>query len=320
MGKYRINIELISTQNKYRVSRDRMQIIRIDIEKCTQCGACIRECAPTVISKIVDETNSKGTVVKFYDPYDACSRCGHCLAVCPTEAIQFSAADPCFEFEGLKKPQDIPYSTIMELIRARRSTRQFKDKPVPKEEIEAVLEAMRYAPSASNEQNWEYIVFTNREQIQTFSKKVTSIIEFTHKLVSNKIISNVFLWGNIRKLVKDPSFLYSMANLITKVKEGGDPIFFNAPCVIVLHSPVYGNMAGCDSGIALTHGMLAAQSRGLGTCWIGIAQETVQRIKKLGKWLGIPKGRKVWGIMIMGYSKVKFLRAPPRNPLRIEWK
>ncbi len=297
-----------------------MQIKGIDIEKCTQCGACINECAPSVIVKVNDETNPKGTVVKYDDPNDACSRCGHCLAVCPTEAIQFSAPDPCFEFEVLKKPQDVPYSTMMELLRARRSIRQFKEKPVPKEEIEAVLEAMRYAPSASNEQNWEYIVFTDREHIQTFSKKITSVIELTYKIVSNKIISNVFLWGNIRKMVKDPSFLYSMKGLVTKAKDGKDPIFFNAPCVIVLHSPVYGNMAGCDSGIALTHGMLAAQSRGLGTCWIGIAQETVQRIKKLGKWLGIPKGRQVWGVMILGYPKVKFLRAPPRNSLNIEWK
>jgi nitroreductase/NAD-dependent dihydropyrimidine dehydrogenase PreA subunit len=297
-----------------------MQINGIDIEKCTQCGSCIKECAPAVIIKVKDKTNPKGTLVKFEDPYDTCTRCGHCLAVCPTEAINYSDADSYYEFQKLKTPQDVPYSTIMELIRARRSTRQFKDKLVPKEEIEAVLEAMRYAPSASNEQNWKYIVFTEPEQIQTFSKKVTSIIEFTYKLVSNKIISNVFLWGNIRKMVKDPGFLHSMSNLVIKSKEGKDPIFFNAPCVIVLHSPVYGNLAGCDSGIALTHGMLAAQSRGLGTCWIGIAQETVQRIKKLRKWLCIPKGRQVWGVLILGYPKIKFLRAPPRNPLNIEWK
>ena len=178
-----------------------MQITGIDIEKCTQCGACIKECVPSVLVKVADETNPKGTVVKFEDPYDSCSRCGHCLAVCPTEAITYSNVDPCFEFEELKKPQDVPYSTIKELVRSRRSIRQYKDKPVPKQEIEAVLEVMRYAPSASNEQNWKYIVLTDPEQIQTFSKKVTSVIEFTYKLVSNKIVSNVFLWGNIRKMV-----------------------------------------------------------------------------------------------------------------------
>jgi len=297
-----------------------MQITGIDSEKCTQCGACINECAPSVIVKVSDNSNPKGTIVKYEDPYDSCSRCGHCLAVCPTQAITYIGADKCFEADMLKKPQDIPYSTIIELIRARRSIRQYKDKPVPKEEIEAVLEAMRYAPSASNEQNRKYIVLTDPEQIRTFSNKITSVIEFTYKLVSNKIISNVFLWGNIRKLVKDPGFLHSMERLVTKAKDGKDPIFFDAPCVIVLHSPVYGNMAGCDSGIALTHGMLAAQARGLGTCWIGMAQETVQRIKKIGKWLGIPKGRQVWGVMILGYPKVKFLRAPPRNSLNVEWK
>ncbi len=277
-----------------------MQIKGIDIEKCTQCGACIQECAPAVISKFVDETNPKGTVVKYDDPYDACSRCGHCLAICPTEAINYSDAEPTFASEGVKKPQDVPYSTIMEILRARRSIRQYKDKPVPKEEIEAVLEAMRYAPSASNEQNWEYMVFTDREQIQTFSKKITSVIELTHKLISNKIISNVFIWGNTRKLVQDPSFLYSIENLIKKVEEGKDPIFFNAPCVIVLHSPVYGNMAGCDSGIALTHGMLAAQSRGVGDMLDWNCPRNRAKDKKTGKMARNTKRQKSLGSIDFG--------------------
>ncbi len=296
-----------------------MLITGIDDEKCIACGECLTECAPSLFTRVEVEKGSNENPIRYADPYDACSRCGHCLAVCPTNAISYSGADPCFESEGLKKPEDVPYERVMELLRARRSTRQFKDKSVPKEEIEAVLEAMRYAPSASNEQNWEYMVFTDPEQIQTFSKKVTDVIGTTYKLVSNKIIASL-IPGNTGKMVRDPSFLYSMERLVTKANNGLDPIFFKAPVVIVLHSPIYGNLAGCDSGIALTHGMLAAQARGLGTCWIGIAQETVQRVKKLGKWLGIPKKRQIWGVMILGYSKAHFKRAPPRNALNVQWK
>jgi nitroreductase len=39
-------------------------------------------------------------------------------------------------------------------------------------------------------------------------------------------------------------------------------------------------MAGADIGIVLAHLMLAATTKGLGTCWIGFAQEALNSSKK----------------------------------------
>ncbi|KPK80491.1 MAG: 4Fe-4S ferredoxin, partial [Bacteroides sp. SM23_62_1] len=54
--------------------------IRIDKEKCTECGKCIREC-PTLS---LDESSYKTGRVHF-----TCCKCGKCIDVCPTHAIHY---------------------------------------------------------------------------------------------------------------------------------------------------------------------------------------------------------------------------------------
>ncbi|MHA1620177.1 MAG: nitroreductase family protein [Promethearchaeota archaeon] len=297
-----------------------MKIQAVDSEKCIKCGFCVLDCPSSLFSEKPKKSDNEDIEIIFSDPFNSCIACGHCLAICPTDAIEYEDADPCFSASGISNPQEVSYQQLLTMVRARRSIRHFKNQPIPKEEIKNILEAMRYAPSASNEQNWEFLVLTNAEYIQEFSDKITKLIGLTYKLLSVKLITKLFIWGQNRKLMQDPSFLLSMKRLLDRVERGEDPIFFKAPCVIVLHSPNYGNLAGCDAGISLTHGMLAAQARGLGSCWIGIAQETIQRVPKIKRWLNIPKGRTIWGILALGSPDVKYKRAPPRNPLKTKWK
>ncbi|MDI3543275.1 MAG: hypothetical protein PWP57_880 [Candidatus Atribacteria bacterium] len=49
----------------------------------------------------------------------------------------------------------------LEVIKKRRSVRQFKDLPVEKEKIEQIIDCARLAPSANNFQPWEFIVVTD---------------------------------------------------------------------------------------------------------------------------------------------------------------
>jgi len=71
-----------------------------------------------------------------------------------------------------------------------------------------------------------------------------------------------------------------------------------------------------DAGIALTYGMLEAESLGLGTCWIGLVQGAVPMNKEILKILGI-KGM-LLGAFTLGYPAVKYLRTVPRPPLKIK--
>ena len=52
-------------------------------------------------------------------------------------------------------------STIKDAILNRRSIRHFADRPVAREALEQVLEAVRWAPSWANTQCWEVVVVTD---------------------------------------------------------------------------------------------------------------------------------------------------------------
>lgn len=58
----------------------------------------------------------------------------------------------------------------MNNIYTRVSIRKYQDRPVEKEKTMAILKAAMQAPSATNQQPWEFFVVTNREKLEALSK------------------------------------------------------------------------------------------------------------------------------------------------------
>ena len=58
----------------------------------------------------------------------------------------------------------------MNSIFHRISVRKYEDRPVEKEKIMEILRAGMQAPSACNQQPWEFYVVTDKEKIQKLSK------------------------------------------------------------------------------------------------------------------------------------------------------
>lgn len=54
-------------------------------------------------------------------------------------------------------------------IRARRNVRTYLPDPVPDADLNRIAEAGWRAPSASNRQHWNFIIVTDREQLQALS-------------------------------------------------------------------------------------------------------------------------------------------------------
>ena len=54
-------------------------------------------------------------------------------------------------------------------IRARRNVRDYTDKALSEEALRRILEAGWRAPSASNRQKWDFVVVTDRTQLQQLS-------------------------------------------------------------------------------------------------------------------------------------------------------
>jgi nitroreductase len=54
-------------------------------------------------------------------------------------------------------------------IRARRNVRSYVQEPIPDNELLRIVEAAWRAPSARNDQHWDFIIVTDRDQLQELS-------------------------------------------------------------------------------------------------------------------------------------------------------
>ena len=269
-----------------------MSIIGINKEKCSNCKQCIQECGRGYFS-----LNEKGEVL-FNEKLKTCNICGHCIAVCPEEAIITENLNDVETFPGIDSPETIVDSEkLLRLLRAKRSIRWYKNKKVPKELLEKVFEAMRYAPSASNARKWRYVILSDPEKI---------------KALNNEIVKVNYAYMGFQ----------SGEQALKYFESTGRSIFYNAPHLIVLYyrtverSTVMVGLRANDAGIALTYGMLEAESLGLGTCWIGLVQGAVPMNKEILNILEI-KGM-VLGAFTLGYPAIKYRRTVPRPPLKIK--
>jgi nitroreductase/NAD-dependent dihydropyrimidine dehydrogenase PreA subunit len=296
-----------------------MKIKGIDDEKCIKCVECVKECPSHLFIKPETPLGEKRHIL-FEDPYNTCIECGHCLAICPTAAVLYEDAEKTIEFEDVSTPSSIVnYDDLIKILRSRRAIRRYESKPVPKEEISAVIDAMRYAPSARNAQSWGFIVLTDKEKIDRLKNEVIKMMVLLRKLVKYRKLLSLFFPKDLRKYINDPSTKRGLDDFFDNIEKGVDEIFYNAPVIIILYSPDNAGFAGNDAGIAFTYGMLAAQARNLGSCWIGYAQEVLRRYKKNRKWLEIPDNMNAYGVLIIGYPAVKYYRVPPRESLKIKW-
>ena len=257
----------------------------INLDKCTNCGQCIKECPMSNYS--LDKTQKQ----PIFDESKGCILCGHCIAVCPENAINFrDMRDDALNFEVNRDPSEfISYNIMHQFLRAKRSVRQYQSKKVPTEIIEKVIDSMRYAPTGANMRMLKCLILSEDENI---------------KLLSDSIINEIEKGG--------------VDNRLSKLRdEGIDPIFYKSPHVLILYSK--NPWDSINASITMTYGMLSAQSMGLGTCWIGFAQGVLLENSRIREeFTGIQTY--VLGVFTLGYPSVKYYRSPPRPPLEIRWK
>ncbi len=171
------------------------------------------------------------------------------------------------------------------LLFERRSVRRFLDTPVPREKIAACLEAARLAPSATNVQPWRFIVIDDPKLKEAFSKAAFSGIYSPTKFAARAPVLILVL--------SKPAIV---ANRLGKQIQG-----------VAFHL--------IDIGIAGEHLVLAAQERGLGTCWIGWFNP-----RRVRKFFRIPRSFKPVVVIAMGYPEKTEPRPKTRKELReIAW-
>jgi nitroreductase len=172
--------------------------------------------------------------------------------------------------------------SILDIIKKRASVRAYQDRPLPKETIDNILEAARYAPSARNAQPLEYRVITNKTLITRLSEGIAAAVR--------------------------------REGLPTKGPPDRRPDFFyGAPLLIIISGPKDNHWCQADAALAVENIMLYATSVGLGSCFIGMAK-FIERDKKLMRELHIPAVRGIVAAVICGYPAEK----PPAKEKRLK--
>ena len=297
-------------------------MINIDEMKCTSCGKCYDVCPGYVFS--ITESDGKQEFNMKY-PMQCCS-CGHCMSICPSNAI---TSDFAFleEFEVLE-PVDIESTALENLIFSRRSVRNYKPEPVPKEMIERLLQVATHAGTSSNGQSTAFIVIQDRQFLRELEKMVADalwdagikhlgkekglIIGFLNKKYGPEMVRQYRGYHGVIKRRRDNGDLHGNDRI-------GGMIFRNAPTVLVVHGEKGSALGAANSALAIRNMELLAITLGLGTCWIGFLPAAAEKEKKIGQYLDLPQNRAVYGALLVGYPKHKYEHKIPRKVRDIRW-
>lgn len=174
-----------------------------------------------------------------------------------------------------------------EVIRAilnRESCRSFTGEPLSDEVLETIVQAGTYAPNAGGRQPWLFVVVTNPSLLERLNK---SMIEVWKS------------WGHFDDDYAAPENMPNVSAI------------YNAPAAIFLlelpeHTPVV------SASLAAENMMIAAQSLGVGTCWVqSLAAEVFHGEEgyKLRRRISSPD-YEIVGAMLLGYPAENAYRRP----------
>ncbi|NVM52357.1 MAG: nitroreductase family protein [Candidatus Helarchaeota archaeon] len=288
--------------------------VQVDLNVCTKCGSCVREC-PHRLFYIRDEK------LVLRRPADIlCMECGHCGAVCPVNAVKLKKF-PLEQVIEISTDFKIPsYDTLMNLIRARRSVRQFKKDPVSEALWKKLLEAGRMSPTGHNDQLVHFTIVRNKDRLKEFSDQVTQgFIElaeiYKDKSKFNQIKSSMS--KTTFKIIKN-LVIPGLRIMLKGIERGEDFWRWNGE-VIIIHASKKTTTLIEDCSVAACHIMLAAKSLGLGTCSLGIATAAINVLENVKKVVNLPKNHIVAYTLAVGFPQVKYYRIPPRLPAKVTW-
>lgn len=271
-----------------------MSIFKIDEEKCDKGGICAMECPAHIIKM------TKEGPVPVKGAQEFCIQCGHCVAVCPKGAIslKFLSPDQCMPIE---KDLLLNADQTEHFLRSRRAVRRYKDKPVPKDLFEKALAIACCAPTGSNRQTVKWLVIDKKEDVTKIGAHVIDWMRYVLK--------------NHPKIAR----MFTMEALIIEWEKGSDRITRDAPQLVFAYaSDEYGSGAA-DCHTALAYLELALPGFNLGSCWAGYVNYGVSQWPNLARELKLPEKHTCHGALMVGFPKLKYYRAPRRNPPDIRY-
>ena len=162
---------------------------------------------------------------------------------------------------------------VLKVLKERRSIRAFRPEPLKKEDLDAIVEAGLYAPSAKNLQSTKLVV------------------------------------------VRDAAVLARLERLNSRIlgTPEGTP-FYGAPeAIVVLSDSEYPNWLQ-DGSLVMGNLMNAAAALGIGSCWIGFAQDFMDRPEIKARYK-VPEQCRFVSALSLGYAKGHLPEAQRKEPV-----
>ncbi len=302
-------------------------VMKIDREVCTKCGLCVQNCPFSCLENDADE------IPRMKEGNVGCFSCFNCMVVCAVDCIEivdtWHVDGPVFnkgwpeqklpltprDDEGNSSEWNLVERTVLE----RRSVRNFTDEPVSDHMIRRILEAGRFAPSATNGQNWKFTVVTDKavlDEIEQFSNALWTGVHGQY----NDDEQVVGLWQGfggdaLPKGAWEPrGFGRGLDQIVSKEL----PVYLGAPCVIFI--AVNDELFAPDlhAGIAGQNMNLVAQSLGLGMCWSGFGTGPEYNPDLKAK-LGFDDGWRIATTLCIGHPEFKQKGMVKRQYRPVTW-
>lgn len=177
-------------------------------------------------------------------------------------------------------------NATLKVIRNRRSIRQYKPEQISDEEVQAIIEAAVYAPTAINLQDWHF-----------------------------SVVQNAALLAKMRKIIKENMLNSGNPGMAERAQTPGYTAFHNAPTVIFLSAKEDSRFAQIDCGIAAENIALAAESLNIGSCIMTSSANLFMNDTsgEISRELGIPAGYKQICAVTLGYKAEHPTVAPRRD-------
>ena len=302
--------------------------MEFDPDTCSQCGNCLLNCPFQALEEGEDGTPQ-------HKAEYACFSCYNCMVACEDDAITiketYHVTEGVFKTASLPVPQSKPlrakdengqpvdWNPTERLVFERRSVRNFKPDPVPETIIRRILEAGRFAPSGGNCQPWKFIVITDKQLIEEMNASAKNILSMLYNTYNNDAMVKMLIpmyQQNQQSGLFDQRIILGGAGSIAR---DYGKVFLDAPVVILV---------ACDSraiggpqisaGICGQNMNIAAQSLGMGFCWIGFSQ-LIEMDPPLKEKLGLQEPWAINTAAVLGYPSFKQQGIVPREFRPVTW-
>ncbi|MDJ0667813.1 MAG: nitroreductase family protein [Desulfobacterales bacterium] len=296
---------------------DRQVSVVINGERCIGCGTCIAVCPSGTLALEAGQAIVSG--------HESLS-CGHCEAACPVEAIRIGALNnDSQQFATFRQqtdwlaPGSADIASLVQLMRSRRSCRNYQDRPVPLAVLQDLVKIGLTAPSGSNCQPWAFTLLPSRAAVLHLGDMIGA---FFRRL--NRMADRYLLRGALRMIGRPELDFYfrNYRNAVAEALEawdrtGRDLLFHGAPAVILVGTRADAACPKEDALLATQNMLLGAHAMGLGTCLIGFAVSALKQDPAILKRLDIPDGESVHAVIALGYPDEKeiYQRLPGRKAL-----